>query len=265
MAELTAEELRGKLELKNSATLTRWHSKEGLIPPPEVRPVSEGRGRRAYWPEWVLFRCMRIKQMRKEGKSLAEIRDHLGCDWDAEQKKYEQDRKHTYNFAEDYRRRSMAVAHENLLEDVNGEVFDWIFRRRSSFVETRKDLVSCEMAMEAVKLMTEGINPVLVLTSGMTYLTADFVVSMHLADLQAADECFMVIPISRKLAAYAADFAKIPDAPTTSPVARVKVSKKRSPDERDVCQIETWGFEIAAGKPKPVKKKKAVRRRPKRK
>jgi len=55
--------------LKSTKTLTRWHQK-GIIPAPMVRTHPSGRGKIAYWPEWVLEFCVGLVQLQKEGHSL---------------------------------------------------------------------------------------------------------------------------------------------------------------------------------------------------
>jgi hypothetical protein len=50
-------------------TLTRWH-KAGVIPKPTIGTSPSGRGKMAYWPDWVLERCVQIADLQKQGHSL---------------------------------------------------------------------------------------------------------------------------------------------------------------------------------------------------
>jgi len=67
--QVTSREILEQTGLKSAKTLTRWYQ-QGIIPPPAIRTHPSGRGKIAYWPEWVVDRCLRIIQLRKDGHSL---------------------------------------------------------------------------------------------------------------------------------------------------------------------------------------------------
>ena len=73
------------LPIGTSRTLIRWHQ-AGLIPPPSVTTHPSGRGKMSYWPDWIVDRCRRILDMKKQGYTLTAIRDALGSDWQSEEK-----------------------------------------------------------------------------------------------------------------------------------------------------------------------------------
>ena len=50
-------------------TLTRW-SKRGIIPRAATGSHPNGRGKIGYWPDYVLDRCLRLAQLRKEGHNI---------------------------------------------------------------------------------------------------------------------------------------------------------------------------------------------------
>jgi len=66
---ITSKDILEKTGLKSAKTLTRWHQM-GLIPEPLVRTHPSGRGKLAYWPDWVLDRCLKIVELQREGHSL---------------------------------------------------------------------------------------------------------------------------------------------------------------------------------------------------
>ena len=66
---ITSQDILRATGLKSTKTLTRWHQR-GVIPEPLIRTHPSGRGKIAYWPDWVLYRCVRIIQLQKEGHSL---------------------------------------------------------------------------------------------------------------------------------------------------------------------------------------------------
>jgi DNA-binding transcriptional MerR regulator len=68
---VTAKQILAATGLKNAHTLTRWHKHHGIIPHPTIGVSSSGRGKCAYWPDWVLDRCRRIVELQKQGHTLA--------------------------------------------------------------------------------------------------------------------------------------------------------------------------------------------------
>jgi hypothetical protein len=68
-AMITSSELLKGAGIKTPKTLTRWHQ-QGIIPKPRIKTHPSGRGKVAYWPDWVLGKCKRIRQLQKAGYSL---------------------------------------------------------------------------------------------------------------------------------------------------------------------------------------------------
>src|SRR3954465_13674770 len=66
---ITTTDILEATGLKSGKTLTRWHQR-GLIPEPLVRTHPSGRGKIAYWPDWVLDHCVRLVQLQKTGHTL---------------------------------------------------------------------------------------------------------------------------------------------------------------------------------------------------
>src|SRR5215213_3199885 len=66
---ITSQDILKATGLKSTKTLTRWHQR-GVIPAPLIRTHPSGRGKIAYWPDWVLYRCVRIVLLQKQGHSL---------------------------------------------------------------------------------------------------------------------------------------------------------------------------------------------------
>ncbi len=69
---ITSKDVLEKTGIKSAKTLTRWHQR-GLIPEPLVRTHPSGRGKLAYWPDWVLDRCLRIVEFQRQGHSLQSV------------------------------------------------------------------------------------------------------------------------------------------------------------------------------------------------
>ena len=60
---VTSSEILKQARIKNIKTLSRWHQ-QGIIPPPVIRTHPSGRGKIAYWPDWVLGKCVRIRELQ---------------------------------------------------------------------------------------------------------------------------------------------------------------------------------------------------------
>ena len=67
---ISSKEILEKTGLKSTKTLTRWH-KAGIIPEPMIETHPSGRGKIGYWPDYVLTRCLKIIELRKQGYSLS--------------------------------------------------------------------------------------------------------------------------------------------------------------------------------------------------
>lgn len=251
MADVTSREIMKATGIANVATLVRWHGKEKLIPPPDVRTHPSGRGKMAFWPEWVLHRCLRIKQLRNEGKSLAEIRQLLGDDWE----KAERQHQRRYVFADVSHQMDVRAAHSNLQQAVEHFLAVWIKERRAAITKSSVQALSIQVMEKAIDLMGQGIKPVLIVTAESVLVTADFAVSIRLASFDSIDDTFMVMPIWRELSAYAAKVANLPERPSKCAVPRIKETDGATIKESEVFVMSTWDFEIQPPKRKRRKGK----------
>lgn len=247
MSDVTSRDIMRAAEITNVATLVRWHRHEGLIPHPEIRTHPNGRGKIAYWPEWVLHRCVRIKQLRKGGKSLAQIREVLGNDWETAGSQP----KRRYRFAEASRSIDESAARSNIRREVNQFLFDWMKQLQAAIRKTTTCIIADDVVQKALALFEQGVNPVLVLVGDKAVLTADFAVSIHLAKCQSIDDSFMVIPVWKELSAYLAKLATMPEQPVVSPCARVIRKTNSSSEESKVIVLDSWDFEIEAPRRRP--------------
>ncbi len=240
MADVTSRDIMKATGITNVATLIRWHGKEGLIPSPDIRTHPNGRGKMAYWPEWVLHRCVRIKQLRKEGKSLAAIRELLGDDWEQEERKH----RRRYVFADVSHQMDVRAAHANLQHAIEQFLASWIKERRAALTRTSVQTLSVEVMQRAIELMEQGINPVLIVTADSVLVTADFAVSIQLASFDSIGDGFLVMPIWREMSAYVANVASLPKSPTKQAVSRIEDAGGSRAEECDVFVMSSWDFEI---------------------
>ncbi len=69
---ITSTEIRQRLGIRAQRTLTRWHQR-GLIPAPVIATHPSGRGKLAYWPRWVFYRCQELCRATRSGARLDEV------------------------------------------------------------------------------------------------------------------------------------------------------------------------------------------------
>lgn len=243
MANVTSQEIMEAIGIGNSATLTRWHQM-GLIPSPTVGTHPCGRGKMAYWPEWVLQRCVRIKQLKKTGKSLVEIKELLSNAWKMEAKEY----KRRYRFVEVSEQMDRQAALMNLREAVENLLREWLSNQQRKLRQPRVDLIAGTLVEKAILLVEGGINPVLIFDQDEFHVTADFVVSQQLAKFRSLDRPLFVVPLFDELSRYFRDRKTFPVKPTVRPSERVAVSSPEGEDERKFVVLDDWSFEIAASK-----------------
>ena len=232
--EVTSKQITNSIGI-TSITLSRWQRQE-LIPSREVRPLTSGRGKRGYWPEWVLDRCKQIKQLREAGHSLAQIKKELGSDWEAESRAYLAKSKRKYRFQEVSRSISMRQCAES-----SADAIVELVRRLN-----KKHAVSItpEHIANALELAFDGINAVLVVSNTETRVTADFVVADYLANCRSIDGAFVVVPLFEELHSQLRLTDKLPKSPTIRPSAELKKGNRRRKNKLKFMRFNGWDFEI---------------------
>lgn len=253
MSDVASRDIMRAAGITSAATLTRWHKREGLIPQPEIRTHPDGRGKMAYWPEWVLQRCVRIKQLRKEGQSLAQIREFLGCDWNAAAKLHARHARR-YVFSEVSRRMDESAALTNVRDVIANFISDWMNDLRAAVLKTWVPMIAVNSIDKAIAMLEQGINPVFVVTRDKAILTADFAVSLKLAKCRCINDSFMVIPLRKELAAYLSKLAEIPEQPSISPCAKVVRKTNLASEEAKAVVLDSWEFELEPPKPRSSKR-----------
>jgi DNA-binding transcriptional MerR regulator len=171
---ISSKELLTSLGLRSAITLRRWRER-GLIPPPDVGTHPSGRGKISYWPRWVLGRCQEIRHYLKCGLSLEEIRQRLGQDWTAVERKWKQryasivlaDQLQAANEMADE-----AVAKINaMVGQINGELESKI----------RLALTEDQARRRLFELMSAGFSPVLAVAGTDVSIVPDAVACRSLA------------------------------------------------------------------------------------
>jgi DNA-binding transcriptional MerR regulator len=249
MPDVTSQQIMEATKIGDIVTLTRWH-KRGLIPQPEVRTHPNGRGKMAYWPAWVLERCVRIKQWQKSGKTLGEIEELLGSDW----KQAEHRHKRRYRFAEASDRMARSAALMNLQDAVERHFRRWMSAQKKHMGKTNVSLIAGEVIDTAILLMERGINPVLIVSDEISCVTADFAVSHYLSHASSVECAVFVVPMLDEVSTYFVASGRKFTKPTVRPVETVIERTSDGLRERKFSLLDDWDFEIAAPK-QPAKQR----------
>lgn len=251
MPDVSSRDILQATGIRNGVTLTRWYQ-QNLIPPPDVRTHPDGRGKMGYWPEWVLLRCVRIRQMQKTGLTLDDIGERLGDDWAAEAKRFSRQ----YHFKEVSQRMDRLAARDNLEEALRDLLPVWWMGSKSQFSQQTVTLISESVIEEALVLMGAGMNPVLILTStGKLRLTADFAVGEILSRSRDLNCPLLVIPIFDALWRLLRGTMELPEKPLIRPLEKVEVTGPSGQQERRFVLLDDWSIEVEP----PIRQKQKKR------
>jgi len=221
---VTSQEILKKTKLKSSKTLTRW-AHLGLIPKPAIQVHPSGRGKMAYWPDWVLDRCMKIKKLQREGFSLHSAVGKL--EWD----RFTEIVKRVANFPKVY-----DSFEEKEVNFGNGRKFSLLDLFHASILTTVENLCPDEMlkaqllsqlkekkALDRIMLLlNSGFNPILVFDGQTLQILPDFILSHRLGDESPTQKPYITVqtlPIIRET--FAIIDKKFPSQPNAYPAPKV--------------------------------------------
>ena len=167
MDAVTTHDIIEKLNIK-VRTLRRWQELE-LIPPPTVQPHPAGRGRLATWPAWVMDRCLEIRKLTNEQKTLDEVAELLGSPEPPKRK---------YRFKDVSERRERELSLFRARESVGKTLRKFA---RSTLEWPDFELLSQDLLEKALKLAKDGHMPLLFITQDSAEVAPAFLASHYLA------------------------------------------------------------------------------------
>jgi hypothetical protein len=228
----------------SAKTLTRWYQR-GLIPRPKIGTHPNGRGKIAFWDDWVLERCLRIKQLVQSGESLDSIGEMLGSDWPEAERTW----RRRYRFAEVSRKLDFDAAVTNFADLTHRKLVALldVGRRKDSpgLNKLNEWLWSKETIGKVLEFVRQGIQPVLVFDGERAEITADFMVSQMLSTKKDDSTPLIVVPLfSEVVKAFASVMPDLPLGPSITPVTRVRQDDAGKTHERDFRPVGLTDFEI---------------------
>ena len=216
-----------------------------MIPKPTVKSLSTGRGRTSHWPDWVLQRCRRIRQLQKAGKSLDEIRDILGTNWKVEGAKFRK----RYRFADVSADLDHQAAVRNLAELIGNRLIPFLgglgANVRDVMASLEDYLFKKETTEKLLEMVRQGINPMLVYANGQFFVTPDFMCGQLVGCSGEHDGPSIVMSVfTDVVTAFAAIEKDLPTAPTISLVSRVVKTVAEGVDEYLIHALGLQDFEL---------------------
>lgn len=241
---ISSQEILDRVDIDAAKTLTRWHQR-GLIPPPEIGTHPNGRGKMAYWPAWVLNRCIKIRKLIKSGHRLDEIKRILGDNW----KKEAQETRRRYRFTEASRKLEKDVAVSTLAELVWARLSPVLNRLGAKVTRVSesmdKQMFQESIITEAIELVAAGMNPVVMFDGDQLHLVPDFLVSHMLAKSARNGTAHIVVPIHKDVTdAFSDVIPELPERPTVRPVQRVQEEHDEKTNERNFCVTAPFQYEM---------------------
>ncbi len=193
---VTSKDITDKTGL-STKTLTRWH-KRGIIPKPAVQTHPSGRGKIAYWPDWVLDRVVQIQKFRAEGNDLRTAARLAHAEMTSEKIHRMRDKPSIadilagkmvplkeggeISLLEMYERLVLsAVFHSPLAADFRGVIAH----------KMREE----EIARRAIELIVGGYNPVLTFDGTDAWVEPDFLMAQMYQKSGPIERCQFIIPL----------------------------------------------------------------------
>jgi hypothetical protein len=244
---ITSRQILEATGLKNAKTLTRWY-RRAAIPEPLIRTHPSGRGKIAYWPDWVLDRCKRIVELQRQGHTLGTALA-----------KIEEER--ILGLLEGIKGRPIfpeLLSEKKIALPSGGEtdlllLLNVVIAREASNVaaneEAREELVAAMQSAKAagwgLQLLSAGYNPVCIFDGSQARIVPDFIVGHMLVEQNPSAPAWIVIPLLAPLQkAFATLGLMPPPRPRAEPAPKIWSREGGAIVEYDVFVFGYTNFEI---------------------
>ena len=243
---VTSKQILQATGLKTAKTLTRW-AKSGIIPGPHVGTHPAGRGKIAYWPNWVLERCQRIAELMRQGHTLGSAASVLESE-------------RTLRLIDEVEKSpDLGALLSKKVELPNGRetslelVIDAFIARAVDNIAlgegVRNKLImqlrKAEVAELSLRLFHAGYNPICVFNGERIEVIPDFLVSHRLSDEQSVGSTCLMIPTLPPLRkAFSAFGRTLPQEPVVRPAPKVCAREGDTIVEYQIVLGGQLGFEL---------------------
>jgi hypothetical protein len=244
---ITSKQILKAAGLKSAKTLTRWAG-AGFIPKPHIGTHPKGRGKIAYWPDWVLDRCRRIAALQREGHTLAsavfaiehdrmvKLMEHVETSPSVDTILSGQKIK-----LHDGRELDLAsLLHIAIVKEAANVVLDPAAQQKLAL-----QMRAAGVAAEGLRFMRAGYNPICLFDGEKTKVMPDFLVAHMLSEAKPSPSAWMIIPLLPPLRKTFSSLGReLPKVPTARPAPKVWFTQGDAIVEYDVFLGGILGFEL---------------------
>jgi hypothetical protein len=207
-----------------------------------VKNLGSGRGRTSFYPDWVVERCVRIRQLVKARKSLHDIARIL-----PNQEAEERWAKGHYDFSKANEQLDYSAAVRNLAELLSERIslfFDKVPADLRAICSQLDAVVFDKSKVQKVfGFLLKGCDVLLTYDGTQFDFVPDFV---FLATLKRSNSGVLVWPVAQEtFTTLSAIMPGLPEEPTLAPVARVAGKKRGRTVEYEVHVLEGGDFQLA--------------------
>jgi hypothetical protein len=246
LMSVTSKQILQATGFKSPKTLTRW-AKSGIIPGPHVGTHPSGRGKIAYWPDWVLERCQRIAELLRQGHTLGSASSVL-------------ENERTLRLIDEVEK---SADFDELLskkvqlpngQEINLELFIDAFIAQAAANITvgealRNKLVvqmrNADVAGWSLRLFQAGYNPVCLFNGERIEVIPDFLVSHRLSEEQSdGSTCLVIATLPPLRKAFSALGRTLPKEPVVRPAPKVWARDGDAIVEYQIFLGGQLGFEL---------------------
>jgi hypothetical protein len=194
---VTSKQILEAAGLKSPKTLTRW-AKAGVIPEPHIGTHPAGRGKIAYWPNWVLERSKRIAELVRQGNTpgaALSILEHERTMRLIEEAQNSPDLRSLLSKKKVKLPDGREASLESLLHAIIVKAAENIVSSEPLRSRLLAQMQNSGVAEQGLQLTSAGYNPVCLADGERIEVVPDFVVSHRLSEQQAAESAWVVIPM----------------------------------------------------------------------
>ena len=246
LMSINSKDILKKTGLKSAKTLTRWH-KRGIIPEPVVRTHPSGRGKMAYWPDWVLERCVKLVELQKEGhtlnSALATIeRERINRNLHGvlDQPSVSEILKNKKVKIADREISVLNVFRGVILAEMQRLVSDENFYASAAMKMDEQEVVGL-----ALDFLKNGYNPVLLFDGNALRIMPDFLVGHHLSGDTTERKSYLLVPLLPLLRrTFEGLGLKLPCEPKAYPAPKIWVEDGDATVEYMFYPAGQVGFEL---------------------
>jgi hypothetical protein len=244
---ITSKEILEHTGLKSTKTLTRWY-RRGIIPKPSVHTHPSGRGKIAYWPDWVLERCVKLVELQKQGHSLQSAVMMAQMEHLEEAIKYVKEKP---SISEMLANKRVALEDGRTISLL--DIFLSVILSKVKELVTNRDLQATilnklkeQKALDlAMGFLGNGYNPVLIFDGADLRITPDFVISHWLTDDTTERRCYLVLPLLPSLRKACSMMGReLPVSPSRFAAPKIWVMERDATFEYSFYPGGVHGFEL---------------------